>query len=367
MYISTDNANPNYGKKQNITLAYLRYKFPTSATRQKYDISFDWKGMGDSTKSKLYVIIDTEDKFTNPSVDYSLDNLLALPNGRIVENLTNPIFNNCQPLTPNGDRFVCGSETWQNISFANEVSVSAANSQKNFMIVFIWANSNTQDSVANTSIAIDNFQINSASLKKPSNVVVYPHCEDSTLIVSWDPMNANTFDIQYRSLGDASWTHGTSGITEGEGGYTKDEDGRCTFALRRILEGSYDVRIRGGYEGSALKTNYVYYTNILVYCPDNHCVNYVDLYSPNVLCQYGNHPHVGTGSPYTYTGIIDFGPDAEESRHTLHIDPTEVDPRTDSMLHTVPDGALASVRLGNWKWGGEAEAITYNINVDTSR
>ena len=366
MYISTDDANPNYGKKQNISIAYLRYKFPSSATRQKYDISFDWKGMGDSTKTKLYVMIDTEDKFTNPSVDYSLDNLLALPNGRIVENLTNPIFNNCQPLTPNGDRFVCGSETWQNISFANEVSISPANSQKNFLVVFIWANSNTQDSVANSSIAIDNFQINSASVKKPENLLVYPHCEDSTLIVSWDPLNANTFDIQYRQVGETSWTHGTSGITEGDGGYTKDDNGRCYYALKRILEGSYDVRIRAGYEGSTLKTNYVYATNILVYCPENHCVNYVDLYGPNVLCQYGHHPHVDTHSPYTYTGIIDFGPDAEESRHTLHVDPTEVDPRTDSLLHTVPAGALASVRLGNWKWGGEAEAITYDILVDTT-
>ena len=366
MYISTDNANPNYGSRQNISIAYLRYRFPASTTRQKYDISFDWKGMGDSTKSKLYVMIDTEDKFTNASVDYSLDNLLALPNGRIVDNLTNPIFNNCQPLTPNGDRFVCGSETWQNISFSNEVSVSSANSQKDFLIVFIWANSNTQDSVGRSSIAIDNFQINSANIKKPQNVVVYPHCEDSTLIVSWDPLNANTFDIQYRQVGEESWTHGTSGITEGDGGYTKDADGRCYFVLKRILEGSYDVRIRGGYEGSVLKTNYVYTSNILVYCPENHCVNYVDLYSPNVLCQYGHHPHVDTHSPYTYTGIIDFGPDAEESRHTLHVDPTEVDPRTDSLLHTVPDGALASVRLGNWKWGGEAEAITYDIVVDTT-
>lgn len=367
MYISTDGANPNYGKKQNISIAYLRYKFPTSTGRQKYDISFDWKGVGDSTKSKLYVMIDTEDKFNNPAVDYSLDNLLTLPNGRIVENLTNPIFNNCQPLTPNGDRFVCGSESWQNVSFATDVSVSPANSQKNFMVVFIWANSNTQDSVGRSSIAIDNFQINSANIKKPENVVVYPHCEDSTLIVSWDPLNANMFDIQYRQVGEESWTHGTSGITFGEGGYTKDENGRCYFTLKRILEGSYDVRIRGGYDdGSGLKTNYVYVSNILVYCPENHCVNYVDLYSPNVLCQYGHHWHVDTHSPYTYTGIIDFGPDAEESRHTLHIDPTEVDPRTDSLLHTVPNGALASVRLGNWKWGGEAEAITYDILVDTT-
>ena len=53
LYISADGQNPNYGKTPNISVAVLKYKFPTMPNRQAYDVSFDWKGMGDSTNSKL--------------------------------------------------------------------------------------------------------------------------------------------------------------------------------------------------------------------------------------------------------------------------------------------------------------------------
>jgi PKD repeat protein len=42
-----------------------------------------------------------------------------------------------------------------------------------------------------------------------------------------------------------------------------------------------------------------------------------------------------------------------------------VDPRTNGQLKTVPDGELASVRLGNWQVGAQAERIEYNFYVDT--
>ena len=162
-----------------------------------------------------------------------------------------------------------------------------------------------------------------------------------------------------------------SGITEGPDGFTLENGTHCTYSLKRILEGSYDVRIRTAYydpeENKTLRSNYAYESMILVYCPENHCINYVDLYSPNVTCTYGFNPEAHTGAtPYDSIGVIDFGPDAIESRHTLHVDPTEVDPRTDSLLKTVPDGALASVRLGNWHYMGEAESITYDILVDST-
>ena len=162
-----------------------------------------------------------------------------------------------------------------------------------------------------------------------------------------------------------------SGITEGPDGFTLENGTHCTYSLKRILEGSYDVRIRTAYydpeENKTLRSNYAYVSQILVYCPENHCINYVDLYSPNVTCTYGFNPEAHTGAtPYDSIGVIDFGPDAIESRHTLHVDPTEVDPRTDSLLKTVPDGALASVRLGNWHYMGEAESITYDILVDST-
>ena len=370
LYVSSDGKNPNFGGTPNVVVSYLLYKFPTATNTQKYDVSFDWKGMGDSTTSRLHVMVCREQDLTAAG-NFNLNALINSPGGR----LSNAQIGACQALGESGEKFVCGSESWQNVSLTNVVSVNAANSSKNFAFIFIWVNSNQQDSLGLTSIAIDNFQINSAAIKKPENLIVYPHCEDSTLIVSWETSGAaNEFDIQYRRVGETGWTHGVSGITEGPDGFIREDGTRCTYTLKRILEGSYDVRIRSAFydpeENKTLRSNYVYESMILVYCPENHCINYVDLYdAARVTCTYGMNPDAYDASgqtPYTNVGVIDFGPDAIESRHTLHVDPTEVDPRTDSLLHTVPPGALASVRLGNWNWHGEAEAITYDIHVDST-
>lgn len=360
LYPSSDGVNPVYGKNPNITVAYLTYKFPTATSIQKYDVSFDWKGVGDSITSRLYVLFCREQDLTATGAT-NLDAIVNAPNAR----LSNDQMRACQSLGESGEKFVCGSVTWQNVSFTNEVSVSAINSQRNFVFVFIWVNENSADTARITSIAIDNFQINTAAIKKPENLTVYPQCEDSSLIAVWDGKNGSTFDVQYRKLGELSWTHTFGDVSEESVGFSRDGT-ICTYALKPILEGTYEVRVRGKNDG--LVTNYTYATNILVYCPENHCINYINIHdTTKVKCTYGYRYDYHQGStPYDNVGIIDFGPDAMESRHTLHVDPTEVDPRTDSLLHTVPAGAMASVRLGNWNTGGEAESITYDITVDTA-
>ena len=364
LYISTDGANPNYAKAKNVVVSYLRYKFPTMPAQQNYELSFDWKGMGDSTDSKLYVIVCPEEALTQAGA-YNLSTIVNNTQGR----LSNATESVCLQLGESGEKFVCGSETWQNVVTTRPINVNSANSARVFAIVFIWQNCNQIDSLNRSSIAIDNVQINSASLKKPTNLQVVPQCEDSTLLISWESGLAE-FDIEYRKLGAAKWSK-ANGLTDGMEGFTRTDGTNCSYLLPRILEGSYEVRVRGVSPGVGsepdLRTSFVYKSNILMYCPENHCINYIDLHNPSVVCTYGHHPNAQAGAtPYDNIGIIDFGPDAEESRHTLHIDPTELDPRTDSLLHTVPDGALASVRLGNWKWGGEAESITYDIVVDTA-
>ena len=62
---------------------------------------------------------------------------------------------------------------------------------------------------------------------------------------------------------------------------------------------------------------------------------------------------------------VDYGPASIESRHTIHFDKTEVEPRTGGMAKTIPEGELASVRLGNWYNQNQAERIEYSFKVDT--
>lgn len=371
LYVSNDGVNPIYGRKSNITVAFLRYRFPdhtnTPFDSQKYDVSFDWKGEGDSTTSRLFVMYGFETEFfpTGTSTGAKvMDNIIHAPYYQLSDTRQIPA---CVSLGDYDEKYICGSEVWQNVSFSKEVSVSGANSAKTFMFVFIWQNVNTTDTTRRSSISIDNFQINTAAVKKPQDLVVYPQCEDSSLLVTWNGMNAATFDIQYRKTGELNWTHTFGDLSTDNEGFdiVPGTTSNYTYLIRPVLEGSYDVRIRGKNDG--LITNYVYYSNIFVYCPDNHCINYVNLHDTSkVTCTYGYYPGHQGEDPYTHIGVIDFGPESESSRHTLHVDPTETDPRTDNMLHTVPNGALASVRLGNWHDMYEAESITYDILVDSA-
>ncbi len=364
LYISADGQNPNYDSLPNIVVAYLRYQFPvsTNPNPQHYDISFDWRGVGEVDKSRLFILIAPEPAFTIPNSPFNYNNLIALsPMGDAV--LNNAVISQCVDFG-NNQYELYGSESWQNISF--DCQVSRSNSSEVFRIMLIWVNNNKVGQITDhSSIAIDNFQINSGALKKPQNLEVIPQCEDSTLLVTWES-GLTEFDVEYRSVGAPTWKRAGSDLTDGMPGFNRVDGTKCSFTIPRILEGSFDVRVRG--KGDDLRTGYVYKNLILMYCPDNHCINYIALDDPTrVLCQYGFHPGAQQGAtPYDNVGIIDNGPDSEFSRHTLHIDPTEVDPRTDSLLHTVPTGALASVRLGNWRTGGEAEAITYDILVDTT-
>ncbi|MCQ2347667.1 MAG: PKD domain-containing protein [Paludibacteraceae bacterium] len=89
------------------------------------------------------------------------------------------------------------------------------------------------------------------------------------------------------------------------------------------------------------------------------CIDYMDLNSKT--CAYGSF-----ASPGATKGVVDFGYADKYSRHTLHYVKGEIDPRTMEGymgLQTKPDDALASVRLGNWNIGSEAEQMTYTYKV----
>lgn len=89
------------------------------------------------------------------------------------------------------------------------------------------------------------------------------------------------------------------------------------------------------------------------------CVDFLDLHGDATDCYYGYFNH-----PDATTGVIDSGYTSAASRHTLHYDPAETDPRTGDMLYTVHSSDIASVRLGNWSNGAEAEMIEYDYYVD---
>ncbi|MCR5050119.1 MAG: fibronectin type III domain-containing protein [Paludibacteraceae bacterium] len=356
LYISSDGVSPIYGAKPNVSVSYLSFDFPTDPNPQNYDVSFDWVGMGDVDKSHLRVIICPESALSSGTL--SLDNIASDNSGVISSDNIEP---KCMDLGSHG-RKACGSATWINVS----IPVTVRSNSPTYAIVFIWENNNTDTTVRHSSIAIDNVQIASNKLRKPTNLEVIPAC-DSTLALTWEaaslPQGAR-FEVGYRLVGLSNWITFEPDQSDG---LQKIGTYKYSYTISDVLEGAYDVRVR--VENGNLTTNYTYSNSVFLYCPENHCVNYARLDASNVKCAYGHHPdyeHNHSHRVNEEEGIVDFGPAAMESRHTVHVDPTETDPRTGGELYTVPKGALASVRLGNWGTGAEAESITYEIDVDSA-
>ena len=111
-------------------------------------------------------------------------------------------------------------------------------------------------------------------------------------------------------------------------------------------------------------TNYSDSATVFTPAGGTGCIDPTNLTADYTACFYGTY-----GNPYSTTGIVDYGSSDIRSRHTVHYDPNETDPRTGNLLHIVPEGSDASVRLGNWNSNissAEGEAITYSLFVDTT-
>ena len=150
-----------------------------------------------------------------------------------------------------------------------------------------------------------------------------------------------------------------SSLCESVENYSR-QGNKSTYKIERVTEGTYELRIRGYHNNDT--SAYTIVNNVLMYCPENHCINYLSLEdNPNLVCTYGL-----ISNPLAQIGVKNFGSDAMESRHTLHLDRNERDPRTNYQLKCVPDNAIGSVRLGNWDINGEAETMTYTFTVDSA-
>ncbi len=120
------------------------------------------------------------------------------------------------------------------------------------------------------------------------------------------------------------------------------------------------------------KRYYVFITNNSVACIDttwfefcaggDKCVDFGDIYSCFATGYYGRF-----NNPDENKGLVDYGPDDINSRHTVIDDTLATDPRTGGQLRCVKPGYYESVRLGNWDIGGEAESIVYEYDVDTTK
>lgn len=164
---------------------------------------------------------------------------------------------------------------------------------------------------------------------------------DANVKLSWKG-NADSYDIRTYSYETGKWQEINTTQTTYE--VPNVDEGIGIFFLRSNCGDSHSEWVK--YE------KFIFHKGV-------RCIDYMDLNSKN--CAYGSF-----SNPAASKGVVDFGYAEKESRHTLHYVINEVDPRTidgSIGLKTKPDDALASVRLGNWEIGAQAEQITYNYKV----
>ena len=325
LYISNDGGvNPSFGVKQpNVVVAYRPIVLPIGA----YNISFDWKNLA-TDGSGLYVCIITA---SDDSVSNSYSGVVPswVDNTKQQVTLADGTKTNAA---------LRGQQAWSNASF----QYASLTPNRRVKLAFVWVNANT-DSLSNPLAAcVDNIQITSNKCPKPENFTVVSSCDSIQL--SWEGYSTS-YELEYRVRGSKYWRKVAVPGNE--------------YTLKGMQEGGYDFRVRGicYQDTSAYVSNYT----AVVFCPELHCINYVDLSRENgVKCYTGD-----AGRDNFRETMVDFGADDMASRHTVHWGVNQYDPRTDYQLATVPPGSVASVRLGNWRTGSEAERIEYQFTVDS--
>ena len=351
LYISCDTGKTmTYGAKPNCVMAYRPIYIPKpdsiTTDRCKVNVSFEWKG--------------------GSARDVSVLNYYLVPDYVIKDYLNS---NSSKAVLPTAlkkpQKKLYGSESWQEHSALEGITYNST-----FYLVFIWQNNNKNDSLSELSMCIDNIQITTGNCPKPTYLSVTAVAD--TLIINWDGSHQR-YDLEYRLPGMRTWRQRHNLVFDD---YTVKKE----VIIPDLPEGVYDVRVRGRC-GENEKSAWVTQTDIIIFSPDAHCINYVKLANnPDVTCLMGRcgldlptpwDPNTqlfvtGLGVSNGFTAnAIDYGPKDIRSRHTVNWKQDEFDPRTGNKLRTIPEGSLASVRLGNWEIGAEAEAIRYKYLVDT--
>ena len=181
-------------------------------------------------------------------------------------------------------------------------------------------------------------------------------------------MTANQITLDWRQAGrpDITVEYGPVGFADGTGTTLHPTAPPLTVGGLDNLT-NYEFRYcascddnMGGFCG------WSYCDTIMIFTPagGTGCIDPTNLTAEYTTCTYGSY-----SNPRSRMGVVNYGNQSALSRHTVHYDTTERDPRTGGLLRTVPEGAVASVRLGNWTSNSsnpEAESVTYSLFVDPS-
>lgn len=322
LFIGTSETATESAYAASKTIENTAYRVIPHLEPGAYTVSFDWIFNGKSGQEGIYACLVPKDTKT-------------MSGGAA---LTMPWFKNYViPLSK--DTMLHNTSTWD-VCTLNFVIPEELEGEYKLVFVFFTV----KGAVNLPSAAIDNIVVFKAGqCAAPTDISHTIDGKDVNL--KWKG-NADWYDIRTYSYETGKWQEFT----------TSD----LSFSVPNVEEGIGIFYIRSHCGDNA--SEWVKYEKFIFH-KGVRCIDYMDLNRNN--CAYGSFQ-----SPAGQKGVIDFGYADMYSRHTLHYVPNEVDPRTMEEgnpalgLRTKPEGALASVRLGNWNIGSEAEQITYTHKVN---
>lgn len=344
LYISDDNGvSAHYANKSCFVFAYDIISLD-SLTSGDYQLSFEYRAMGNmnSNSDGLYVFWIP---MTNPDTGDSIPVMSIATSAGTIPSIYEDYVIQLDPLA--GQDYVGGSQTWQQcvVKLKNKLCDG-----KPHYLAFAWMNGSSMPQ--QPGACLDNIEISDdrpCSAPYDINVDIQGH----TCVMTWqDSTNVGRYEVSAYSYTEKRW-YGPAEVV-----------GATTYTFSGITAGEADFVVRNKCADDLMGLKAI--KNCLVYYPDEMCVDYLNL--KNATCYVGqmtSSDDTRTFNAFSKTKAVDFGPAQMESRHTIHFDKTEVDQRSGAMLHSVPEGELASVRLGNWDGGAQCERIEYSFLVDT--
>ena len=280
-----------------------------------YTISFDWRAMGKGGDALyVYWIPSTYTKNTNSGVGVA--SIPAALEGYKIASATG----------------MHGSTIWQ--SYSGSFTATTATGK----LMFLWFQ--IGGSAINPPAAVDNIEISMGSCTAPTNFKY-----NSTGTLTWNG-SAASYDVRYSNTNANTWT-----VVNGVTGNTCPVSG--------ITEGYYMFQVRANCaDGTHSKWVSV---EQFAFVKGVRCLDFMDLDS-TAICYTGSSNNTNYNAKQT-AGKVDFGYRSIQSQHTIHYVPGETDERTNGALRTIPEGEVASVRLGNWAANYGAECIEYKLKV----
>ena len=339
MYISYDGGTTAGYKKttSNIMIAYRELTLEAG----RYDVAFDWMCGGDSTRAALLVAWVPEKDFLNSKGN---DQIICRSND---EYKLIPWINQ-NLLSFNGDCILTGGSVW---THAEDTLVSDGTPHR---LVYLFVYSSAAQQV-HPGPCVDNIQLSRNNCGKPTQMKV--KTQSTTAMLSWESQ-AESFNIRVHRMSDNQAAE-VRGIT-------------AKSFTTTLKEGVYDIQIQTICEGDTS----VWYSFPTAFIYETKCFDYLDLtddrcfFSPETASDYTKN------DPLLKPGRIDYGFTSMWSRHTIHYHPEEYDARTYgsidsndnpvSPLKTVPEGSLASVRIGSWEKTARVARVEYDFVVDAN-